>query len=195
MKELFKGLLQIIQDSMTVFNKDAMTGRLSFGFLDCIGYCIIPILIFVATIYADFAIDKTFNSSIIGVLSIFVVLAFQVVYIATDKFTNRVNDKIKERTTKEEVMLYDDDKNYMIRMRNYTIQFVRQLALLLLLSLFIILCSSLGLCLSSHIIQVSLSALILSTFYIWLVLLLKIIISIYKLQLDDIEHNYKKIKK
>ena len=194
MKELFIGLRQIIQESVTVFNKDAMTGRLSFCFIDVVGYCIIPILVFVATIYADFSIDKDLNKSIIGVLSIFVVLAFQVVYSATDKFTNRIIEKINESTTKEGLKLYDDDKNYLIRMRNYTIQFVRQLVLLLLLSLIIILCSSLGFCFKCHFIQVTLSALILSAFYIWLVMLLKMIISIYKLQMDDIEHNYKRIK-
>ncbi len=194
MKELYMGLRQIILESMTVFSKDAMTGGLSFSISNALGYLAFPILIIIATNYADFSIGKTLNGSIIGVLSIFVVLAFQVVYIATDKFANRVSDKVKERTTSEGVILYEDEKNYLIRMRNYTIQFVRQLILLLLLSLFIILCSTLGLCFKNHLVQVVVSSLMLSSFYIWLILLLKMIVSIYKLQMDDVEQNYNQIK-
>lgn len=194
MKELYMGLRQIILESMTVFSKDAMTGGLSFSISNALGYLASPILIIIATNYADFSIGKTLNGSIIGVLSIFVVLAFQVVYIATDKFANRVSDKVKERTTSEGVILYEDEKNYLIRMRNYTIQFVRQLILLLLLSLFIILCSTLGLCFKNHLVQVVVSSLMLSSFYIWLILLLKMIVSIYKLQMDDVEQNYNQIK-
>lgn len=194
MKELVMGLRQIIQESMTVFSKDAMTGGLSFSIYNALCYLAFPILIIIATNYADFSIGKTLNGSIIGVLSIFVVLAFQVVYIATDKFANRVSDKVKERTTSEGVKLYEDEKNYLIRMRNYTIQFVRQLILLLLLSLFIILCSTLGLCFKNHLVQVVVSSLMLSSFYIWLILLLKMIVSIYKLQMDDVEQNYNQIK-
>lgn len=194
MKDLFIGLRQIIRESMTVFNKDAMTGRLSFSIYDAIGYFLLPLLIMIVTLYANFIIGNTLNGSIIGILSIFVVLAFQVVYIATDKFTNRISDKVKERTTDEGVRLFDDEKNYLTRMRNYTIQFVRQLIMLLLLSLFIILCSSIGLCFDNHIVRVWISALVLSSFYIWLLLLLKMIVSIYNLQMDDVEQNYKRIR-
>lgn len=179
---------------MTVFSKNAMTGRLSFSLLDSLCYFMLPLLIIVATFYKDFIIGNTLNGSIMGVLSIFVVLAFQVVFISTDKFANRVSDKVKERITQDDAQLYEDEKNYLTRMRNYTVQFVRQLILLLLLSLFIILCSSLGLCLDNHIIQLTISSLILSSFYVWLLLLLKMIVSIYNLQMDDIEQNYKRIR-
>lgn len=194
MKELYIGLRQIIHESMTVFNKEAMTGGLSFSIYNALGYFVLPILIIVVTNYAGLAIGETLKGSIIGVLSIFVVLAFQVVFIATDKFANKISDKVKERTTSDGVKLYEDEKNYLIRMRNYTIQFVRQLVLLLLLSLFIILCSSLGLFFKNHIVQVSISSLLLSSFYIWLILLLKTIVSIYRLQMDDVEQNYNRIK-
>ena len=192
MKELFIAIWKIIQECMTVFNKNAMTGRLSFDILNVIGYFIVPLLILIATCYFNFAIGSTLNGSILCILSIFVVLAFQVVYIATDKFVNRVSDKIKERTTPEGVKLFEDERNCLIR--NYTILFVRQLILLLLFSLFIILCSTLGLCISIPIIQITISALMLSSFYIWLLILIKMIVSIYKLQMDDIEQNYKRIK-
>lgn len=194
MKELFIDIWKIIQECMTVFNKNAMTGRLSFDILNVIGYFIVPLLILIATCYFNFAIGSTLNGSILCILSIFVVLAFQVVYIATDKFVNRVSDKIKERTTPEGVKLFEDERNCLIRIRNYTILFVRQLILLLLFSLFIILCSTLGLCISIPIIQITISALMLSSFYIWLLILIKMIVSIYKLQMDDIEQNYKRIK-
>jgi hypothetical protein len=189
MKELFIDIKRILNECMTLFNRNAMTGRPSFSILDCLCYFMLPLLIIIATFYADFTIGKTLNSSIIGVLSIFVVLAFQVIFIASDKYSKRVSDKAREDSK-----IFEDEKNYLMRMRNYTIQFVRQLVLLLFLSLFIILCSSLGLCLKNHIVQLIISALMLSSFYIWLLILLKMIVSIYKLQMDDIEQNYIRIK-
>lgn len=194
MKELFIDIKKILNECMTLFNRNAMTGRLSFSILDCFGYFMLPLLIIIATFYANFTIGKILNSSIIGVLSIFIVLAFQVIFIATDKYAKRVDEKVKENVEKTELRLYEDENNYLMRMRNYTIQFVRQLIFLLLLSLFIILCSSLGLCLKNHIVQLIISALMLSSFYIWLLILLKMIVSIYKLQMDDIEQNYIRIK-
>lgn len=195
MKELFTELRLIIHESMTIFTKSAFTGRLSLSFLDVIGYFIVPLLIIIITYCDGFTISNTLNESIIGLLSIFVVLVFQVVFIATDKFSNRVRDFIKKDTEIEGQKLYEDEKNYLIRMRNYTIQFVRQLVLLLLLSLFIILCSSLGLCFRKHIVQVTVSALMLSSFYVWLVILLKMIVSIYNIQMEDIKQNYNRIRK
>lgn len=194
MKELFTDIRLIIQESLSIFCKNAMTGRLSFSILDAVGYLLAPLLIIILIFYADFSISDSLSESIIGILSLFVVLAFQVVYIATDKFASRICKKVQERKSENSVRLYDDERNYLKRLGNYTRQFVRQLVLLLLLSLFIILCSTIGLCVDFHIVQVTLSALILSSFYIWLLLLMKMIVSIYKLQMDDIEQNYKYLR-
>jgi hypothetical protein len=178
---------------MTIFTKNTMTGKLSFNLYNGLCFIAIPLLIVIAVCYTEFTLGKTLNSSIIGILSIFIVLAFQVVFISTDKFVNRVSNKIKENTTQEGLKLYEDERNYVIRIRNCTIQFVRQIVLLLFLSILIILNSFIGLCFSHHIIQVFISALMLSSFYIWLILLIKMIVSIYRLQMDDIDYYYNKI--
>lgn len=190
MKELFVELCQIIQESMTVFTKNAMSGRLSFNISNALCFITLPLLIIIAVCYAEYALSDTLISSIMGILSIFIVLAFQVVFISTDKLVNRISNIIKENKTDERVKLYEDEKNYVIRIRNYTIQFVRQLILLLMLSLLIILTSFFGLCFRHHIVQVYISAFMLASFYIWLILLLKMIVSIYRLQMDDIDFYY-----
>ena len=114
--------------------------------------------------------------------------------MATDKFAARVVQIVKYRQEGNGNNLFEDEKNYLTRLRNYSLQFVRQLILLLLLSLCIILCSTLMLCFSLHLILLSLSAIVLSSFYIWLLLILMMIISIYKLLKDDIAQHYKMVK-
>lgn len=191
MKELFFDIRLIILESMSVFTKSPLTGRVSFSLIDSASYFMMPILLIILFFYIDVPIKEDQCKAIIGILSIFVVLAFQVVYIATDKFTARVRSVTEARNAENGICLFEDEKNYLKRLGNYTRQFVRQLVLLLLISLFIILFSTLGLCIKYHLVQVCLSALIVSGFYIWLLLLLKMIVSIYKLQMDDIEQNYK----
>lgn len=193
MKELFIELWQIIKESMTVFTRNPMTGKLSFNIHHALCFFTLPIFIIIVICHAEFTLSETLKSSIIGILSIFIVLAFQVVFISTDKLINRISNKIKEKKTAEGVTLREDETNYVIRIRNYTIQFVRQIILLLLLSLLIIIISFVGLCFRHHIFQVFVSAIMLSFFYIWLIILLKIIVSIYRLQMDDINYYYNKI--
>lgn len=196
MKELYIGLKTILSDSMSIFTKDAMTGRLSFSIVDSIFYFMLPILIFIGTFFFDTPINTGLNEAIVGVLTIFIVLSFQVVYIANDKFTSKVNRKMKEKelSGSGQERLYDDEKNYLRRIGNYTRQFVRQMVLLILVSVLIILCSLLYIvCTDSHLLLVLLSAVMLSSFYIWILLLLKMVVSIYNLQMDDIKQHYKLI--
>ena len=170
-----------------------MTGKLSFNIHHALCFFTLPIFIIIVICHAEFTLSETLKSSIIGILSIFIVLAFQVVFISTDKLINRISNKIKEKKTAEGVTLREDETNYVIRIRNYTIQFVRQIILLLLLSLLIIIISFVGLCFRHHIVQVFVSAIMLSFFYIWLIILLKIIVSIYRFPMDDINYYYNKI--
>lgn len=195
MKELYIGLKTILRDSMSIFTKDSLTGRLSFSIVDFMFYFMLPILIFIGTLYFDTPMDTDLNKSIVGFLTVFVALSFQVVYIANDKFTSKVKSKIKEKELSEsgQVELYDDEKNYLRRIGNYTRQFVRQMILLILVSVLIILCSLLYICIDSHLILVLLSAIMLPSFYIWILLLLKMVVSIYNLQMDDNKQHYKLI--
>lgn len=180
---------------MSIFTKDSLTGRLSFSIVDFMFYFMLPILIFIGTLYFDTPMDTGLNKSIVGFLTVFVALSFQVVYIANDKFTSKVKSKIKEKELSEsgQVELYDDEKNYLRRIGNYTRQFVRQMILLILVSVLIILCSLLYICIDSHLILVLLSAIMLPSFYIWILLLLKMVVSIYNLQMDDNKQHYKLI--
>jgi len=193
MKELYIGLKKILSDCLSIFTKDSMTGRLTFSILDSIFYFILPILIFIGTFYFDTPINTVLNQAIVSVLTIFVVLSFQVVYIANEKFTNKVNSKIREKETSENGYpdLFDDEKNYLKRIGNYTKQFVRQMVLLILVSVIIILCSLFHICTDIHLVLVLLSAIILPSFYIWILLFLKMVVSIYNLQMDDINQSYK----
>ena len=195
MKELYIGLKTILRDSMSIFTKDSLTGRLSFSIVDFMFYFMLPILIFIGTLYFDTPMDTDLNKSIVGFLTVFVALSFQVIYIANDKFTSKVKSKIKEKELSEsgQVELYDDEKNYLRRIGNYTRQFVRQMILLILVSVLIILCSLLYICIDSHLILVLLSAIMLPSFYIWILLLLKMVVSIYNLQMDDNKQHYKLI--
>lgn len=192
MNELVRGLMAIVSDCMSIFSKDPRTGRLSFSFVDSFFYFMLPILIFIGTFYFNIPIGDNLNKAIVGVLTIFVVLSFQIIYIANDKFVSKVKyimdgKKEKDNGRKE---LYDDEKNYLKRIGNYTLQFVRQMVLLILISILIILSSLLLICTGSHSISMIFSAIMLSLFYLWILLLLKMVVSIYNLQVDEIrQHN------
>ena len=195
MKELYIGLKSILSDCMSIFTKDPMTGRLSFSLVDSMFYFMLPLLIFIGTFFFDIPINKDINEAIVGVLTIFIVLSFQVVYIANDKFSSKVNKKVKEKGIDEGDItnLFDDERNYLRRIGNYTTQFVRQLILLILVSILIILSSLLIICVDNHYLQIALSSVMLPSFYIWILLLLKMVVSIYNLQMDDIKQHYRLI--
>ncbi len=89
MKELYIGLRAILKESMSVFTRDALTGRLSFSLLDSFFYFMLPLLILISTFFFDLPINKALNEAIVGVLTIFVALSFQVVFIASDKLSSR----------------------------------------------------------------------------------------------------------
>jgi hypothetical protein len=191
MKELYIGLRAILKESMSVFTRDALTGRLSFSLLDSFFYFMLPLLILISTFFFDLPINKALNEAIVGVLTIFVALSFQVVFIATDKFSSRIAQlREKKHNEDEKVPVFDDEKNYLKRIGNYSRQFVRQLILLILFSVLIIICSLALILIENHIVNVAVSSIMLPAFYIWLLLLLKMIVSIYNLQMDDIKQNY-----
>lgn len=80
MIELYKDIRLILLECMSVFSRNAMTGQISFGMLDALGYFSMPLLIIVLTFWVNVPIKESLSESIIGILSIFVALAFQVIY-------------------------------------------------------------------------------------------------------------------
>lgn len=195
MKELYIGLKAILKEGMSVFTRDSLTGRFSFSLLDSFFYFMLPLLLFIGTFFFNLPINRALNGAIVSVLTIFVALSFQVVFIATDKFTSRIAQlREKRRNEEENLQLFDDEKNYLKRFGNYSRQFIRQLILLMLFSVLIILCSLALIFFNNHIINVAVSSIMLPAFYIWLLLLLKMIVSIYNLQMDDIKQNYSLLK-
>lgn len=191
MKELYIGLRAILKESMSVFTRDSLTGRVTFSLLDSFFYFMLPLLILIGTYFLDLPINKALNEAIVGVLTIFVALSFQVVFIATDKFSSRIAQLREKKTNQEgKLQLFDDENNYLKRIGNYSRQFIRQLILLILFSVLIIMCSLALIFFENHIVNVAISSIMLPAFYIWLLLLLKMIVSIYNLQMDDIRQNY-----
>lgn len=194
MKELFHGLKAILRDCLSIFTKNSISGRHSFTFIDSVFYVMLPGLIFIGTFWVNKPIGENISKAIINVLTIFVVLSFQVVFIATDKFSSKVQDIIEKKAKEDgqEIKLYEDEKNYLKRVGNYSRQFVRQLVLVIIVSLFIIICSLFLVCFecACHILRMAVSSLMLLSFYMWILLLLKMIVSIYNLQMDDIKQNY-----
>lgn len=195
MKELFAGLKLIFSDSWSIFTKDSITGRVAFSIIDSMFYFMLPIMIFIGTFIFDISISKDLSEAIVGVLAIFVVLSFQVVFVATEKFSSKVQNIIKQRSSEstETTILFDDEKNYLKRLGNYSRQFVRQLILLIIISLIIIICSLLLICFRNHMLKIVVSSIMLPSFYLWILLLLKMIVSIYNLQMNDIKQNYHSI--
>ena len=196
MKELVVGLKTIFSDSMSIFTRDSVTGRISLSVMNSMFYFVLPILIFIGTFFIDIPISKSLSEAIVGILAIFVVLSFQVIFIAADKFSLKVQNMIRQRTMEgiKTITLYEDEKNYLKRIGNYSRQFVRQLTLLIIISLIIIMCSLLLICFKYHILKIVVSSIMLPSFYLWILLLLKMIVSIYNLQMDDIKQNYSFIK-
>lgn len=174
---------------------DAITGCAKPWHKIAIGYVLIPIGLFVALWCYGFDMGDGLYSAIVGFLSLFIALIFQVIYIATDKFTSRYNDCWSEcvRTAKEgnEPTFMEDVDNYLIRMGNYTRLFVRQMTFVLLLSIVIIILAVLEHLYHGFRVNIILSSIMMALFYLWLVYLIHSIKSIYTLLMDDIDYRMK----
>ena len=174
---------------------DALTGGTKPWHKIAVGYVLIPIGLFSVLWYYGFDIGDRLYSAVAGFLSLFIALVFQVIYIATDKFTTRYNDCWAEcvRMSKEgkEPAFMEDVNNYLIRMGNYTRLFVRQMTFVLLLSIVIIILSVFEHLYHGCRVNIFLSSLMMALFYLWLVYLVHSIKSIYTLLMDDIDYRLK----
>ena len=190
-----KSIWKIFYESFVSVRYDALTGSAKPWRKMAIGYVLIPIGLFVALWCYGFDMGNGLYSAIVGFLSLFIALIFQVIYIATDKFTSRYNDCWAEcvRTTKEgdEPAFMEDVDNYLIRMGNYTRLFVRQMTFVLLLSIVIIIIAVLEHMYHGCRVNIILSSLMMAFFYLWLVYMIHSIKSIYTLLMDDIDYRMK----
>lgn len=190
-----KDICRIFYESFMSVGYDAMTGTTKPWHKMTIGYVMIPIGLFVLLWSYGFNMGDGLYSAIVGFLSLFIALIFQVIYIATDKFTSRYNDCWAEcvRTTKEgmEPSFMEDVDNYLIRMGNYTRLFVRQMTFVLLLSIVIIILAVLDHLYRGCRVNIVLSSMMIALFYLWLVYMVHSIKSIYTLLMDDIDYRMK----
>lgn len=192
-----KNIWRIFYESFMSVGYDAMTGSTKPWYKMVIGYVLIPIGLFALLWYWGFDMGDGLYSAIVGFLSLFIALIFQVIYIATDKFTSRYNDCWTEcvRTTKEgkEPSFMEDVDNYLIRMGNYTRLFVRQMTFVLLLSIVIIILSVLEHLYHGYRVNIVLSSMMIALFYLWLAYMIHSIKSIYTLLMDDIDSKMKRL--
>lgn len=192
-----KGLRKMAWDSFMSVSYDAMTGKAKPWYKVGACYIFIPIVIFGLLFLCRFDMSDGMHSAFVAFLSLFIALIFQVIYIATDKFTSRYNDCWTEcvRTTKEgEIPEFKEDVEcYLIRIGNYTRLFVRQMTFVLILSVVIILLSVVEDLYHGVRLNIVLSSMIMSFFYLWLVYMIHSVKSIYILLMDDIDFRMKKI--
>ena len=197
MSGLFIELKRIIAECLTVFTRDPMTGKKNLSFLGVLCYFIIPLVLGAYAVWNRYVLGDELRGSIVPILTLFMALVFQVIYIAGDKFSNRVRNKVDEsrKLANDTVnyVMHQDVKNYLQRFENYTKLFVRQLILILLTSLLIIVCYIL-IHLDIRVLTIALSSLIIILLYIWILLMLKAVTSIYNLLMDDILEQHKLIK-
>lgn len=190
-----KNIWKIFFESFMSVGYDAMTGRAKPWHKMAFGYVLIPVCMFVLLWYCGFDMDDGLYSAIVGFLSLFIALIFQVIYIATDKFTSRYNDCWAEcvRKTKEgkEPTFMEDVDNYLLRMGNYTRLFVRQMTFVLLLSIVIIILAVLEHLYHGCRVNIILSSMMIALFYLWLAYMVHSIKSIYTLLMDDIDYRMK----
>ena len=190
-----KNIWRIFYESFVSVGYNAITGNVKPWYKIVVGYILIPIMLFVFLCWYGFNMGDGLYSAIVGFLSLFIALIFQVIYIATDKFTSRYNDCWAEcvRTTKEgvEPNFMEDVENYLIRMGNYTRLFVRQMTFVLLLSVVIIILTVLEHLYSGVRVNIILSSMMIALFYLWLVYMTHSIRSIYTLLMDDIDFKMK----
>lgn len=197
MNGLFIELKSIVTECLTVFTHNPMSGKNNFSTWGVVCYVVIPLVLGAYAVWNRYVLGVELRGSIVPILTLFMALVFQVIYIAGDKFANRVRGKVDEsRKLANDAVNYamhKDVKNYLQRFENYTKLFVRQLVLILLASLLIIVCYIL-IHLDIRVLTIALSSLIIILLYIWILLMLKAVISIYNLLMDDILEQHKLIK-
>lgn len=176
---------------------DAMTGSAKPWHKMAIGSVLIPIVLFATLWCSGFDIGNELYSAIVGFLSLFIALVFQIIFIATDKFMSRYNDYWAEcvRTTKDgkEPTFMEDVDNYLIRMGNFTRLFVRQMTFVLLLSIIIIIFAVVEHLYHGYRVNIILSSMMIAMFYLWLMYMVHSIKSIYTLLMDDIDYKMKRL--
>ena len=168
MSGLISDITRILKDCLSVFTKNPTTGKRNFSVWSFLFYILFPIAIVIASVYKGYELNGEIRNSILPVLTLFMALVFQVIYIAADKFAIRIDKRNRMSnggSPNTAAYRFEDVRNYLIRFGNYTKLFVRQLVLILFLSLFVILNYMLQSA-NIHLVTVFTSALILASLYL-----------------------------
>lgn len=192
-----KGLIKILWESYNSVRYNPYTGKLKPFYRIACGYIAIPLIIFCMLLWYGFRMGNDMITAFVGFLSLFVALIFQVIYIATDKFTSRYNDSwaecVRTASHDEPPQFKEDVNGYLIRHGNFTKLFVRQLTFVLILSIVMIALSVIEKLYHGDRLNIVLSSLMMSMLYLWLVYLVHSIKSIYTLLMDDINSKMEKL--
>lgn len=122
-------------------------------------------------------------SLLISIFSIFTALIFGVIFIAPDKFSQRVESY-------KQFLKFEDINNYLIRYEHFSRRFVNQLSLLIFQSITILIILTFTHFLKDYaIISVVLSCIAIFLIINFICLLLMLICDIYTMLMDDIENS------
>lgn len=122
-------------------------------------------------------------SLLISTFSIFTALIFGVIFIAPDKFSQRVESY-------KGLLKFEDINNYLIRYEHFSRRFVNLLSLVTILSIIILITLTVTHLLNDYaIISIVLSCIAIFLIINFICLLLMLICDIYTMLMDDIENS------
>ena len=96
MSGLFFDLKRIIMECLTVFTRDPLSGKKNLSIWGMLCYIGIPLALGVYAVWSRYVLGDELRGAIVPILTLFMALVFQVIYIAGDKFANRVRSKVNE---------------------------------------------------------------------------------------------------
>lgn len=152
---------------------------------------LIPLLMIILSILFQIKISNMVDI-LISSLSIFTALIFGILFIASEKLNQRIEDlKIDIDSSNK---LNDEDKNYLIRYINFTRLFVKQVSFLILLSIVLIVLLVLHKLEMLYLFEILLSGLSVAIAYYFALYFFSTLSNLYTLLMDDIKRVEKKIK-
>ena len=171
-------IVRIIKDGFKslLYNLD---GERKKPFPIYLWFVIIPSILLGLSIGLKLSISNDSINLIVTVLGIFTALIFGSLFIAPDKFNQRIilyKDKIIDKPT----------KNYLKRFEFFAEIFVEQISLIIVVSIFVIIILLLTNLINSAIIKVILSSVSFALSFIFIMLLFVLLSNIYILLKDDI---------
>lgn len=146
-------------------------------------YIAIPLTLLAVSIYIKLDNYNGLMTPILGIVTVFVAFVFQIVFNSNDKFASKYESYL---TKKEKGELTEHYKNYLIRLKNLTKQFIQILSFLIFLSLLIMVISLLYNMMPKGEPRVIISSIVVTCFYYWILYLVNAVVDMYTLLMDDI---------